>query len=159
MRAGILYFYHHNPGALESTLSVPKLSVQENPFSIRWPVFLYRIVPTASHDLPLTADGRTSAGRLFKGQAMLPSSDLCRLQQAYHRDRAAGTLLENIRRVSTIAAAAWGQEALIAAGREERQVRTRAVADDIALRKREATEEESRALSENPDRGFADIAI
>ena len=53
----------------------------------------------------------------------LPSS-LCRAQEAYHRDRAAGALLDNVRQISTDAAAAWGLEARSAERREARHART-----------------------------------
>lgn len=85
---------------------------------------------------------------------MYPSSTLCRTQEAFHRDRAAGATLENVRAIAAGAAAAWGLEALAAERREARGVRTRAIADLIAVRKLEAGAEAERGFSENPDRGF-----
>ena len=69
---------------------------------------------------------------------MTPSASLCRSQEAYHRDRAAGARLENVRVIAANAAAAWGQEALAAERREARHRKTKAIAGAIALQKREA---------------------
>jgi hypothetical protein len=55
---------------------------------------------------------------------MYPSLTLCRSQEAHHRERAAGALLENVRTIATVAANAWGQEALLAQAREKRRDRT-----------------------------------
>jgi hypothetical protein len=55
---------------------------------------------------------------------MYPSLILCRTQEAHHRERAAGALLENVRTIATVAANAWGQEALLAQAREARHERT-----------------------------------
>ncbi len=85
---------------------------------------------------------------------MNPSSTLCRSQEAFHRDRAAGSPLENVRRLSASAAAAWSVEADHAERREARVIRTRAVAELIAVQKLLGSEEETRDYSENPDRGF-----
>lgn len=85
---------------------------------------------------------------------MFPSSTLCRAQEARQRDRAAGTLLNNVRIVAERAATIWGQEALAAERREARYERTRAIARTTSLKKHPAREEEDRLLSENPDRGF-----
>ena len=85
---------------------------------------------------------------------MNPSSTLCRSQEAFHRDRAAGSPLENVRRLAASAAAAWSIEADHAERREARAVRTRAVAELIAVQKLLTGEEEAREFSENPDRGF-----
>ena len=60
---------------------------------------------------------------------MYPSATLCRAQEAFHRDRAAGTPLENVRAIASAAALAWGQEAVAAERREARGVRTRAIAE------------------------------
>lgn len=85
---------------------------------------------------------------------MYPSATLCRSQEAYHRDRAAGTQLENVRVIATNAAVAWGQEALAAERREARNSQTRMVARLAALKKRETRDACDRLFSENPDRGF-----
>ncbi len=52
----------------------------------------------------------------------LPSS-LCRAQEAHHRDRADGALLDNVRRIAASAAAAWRQEAENAERHEARRAR------------------------------------
>jgi hypothetical protein len=49
----------------------------------------------------------------------LPSS-LCRAQEAHHRERADGALLDNLRRIAASAAAAWRKEAESAERREAR---------------------------------------
>lgn len=85
---------------------------------------------------------------------MQPSSTLCRAQEAFHHERAAGALLENVRGVARDAAAAWGLEARTAERREARQLKTRAIAETLAARKQQAGDERSRQFSENPDRGF-----
>ena len=85
---------------------------------------------------------------------MYPSSTLCRAQEAHHRDRADGALLENVRIIARDAAVAWGLEARCAEKREARHLRTRATAELVAARKQQAGEERSRLFSENPDRGF-----
>ena len=85
---------------------------------------------------------------------MYPSSTLCRAQEAFHRDRAAGALLENVRIVAGDAAIAWGLEARSAEKREARHLKTRATAELVAARKQQAGEDHNRLFSENPDRGF-----
>lgn len=86
---------------------------------------------------------------------MYPSSTLCRAQEEFHRERALASTLANVRAVAESAAAAWGQEAILAEKREARGLRTREVADLMAARKlEEAAEARDRGLSENPDRGF-----
>ena len=52
---------------------------------------------------------------------MFPSVDLCRSQEALHLVRASDASLENVRMIATVAAAAWGQEALLAEAREGRR--------------------------------------
>ena len=86
---------------------------------------------------------------------MVPSSILCRAQQDLHLRRAADTTLENVRLISTGAAAAWAKEALAAESREARQLRARDVANaGIAAESTDAACEDL-SLSENPDRGLA----
>lgn len=80
---------------------------------------------------------------------MYPSATLCRSQQALQLNRAASATLDNVRSIAERAAAAWGVEAGLAEDRERRHEKT--------LRVREAREEAARELSENPDRGFADV--
>jgi hypothetical protein len=55
---------------------------------------------------------------------MYPSLALCRTQEAHHRERATGALLENVRTIAAVAANAWGKEALLAQAREVRRDRT-----------------------------------
>lgn len=71
---------------------------------------------------------------------MVPSSTLCRTQEAYHRDRADGAQLENVRMINTQAAIAWGKEADAAERREARRVRVRAIADLAAAQGLAATQ-------------------
>ena len=85
---------------------------------------------------------------------MYPSSTLCRTQEEFHRARAAAATLDNVRAISEGAAAAWGHEAVAAEKREARGLRTRAVAELIAVQKAEAAEVRERGFSENPDRGY-----
>ena len=68
---------------------------------------------------------------------MYPTAELCRTQQAFHRERADSTLLENVRIVSNKAAIAWGVEAAIADDREARRLKTRLTADLMAQRQAE----------------------
>ena len=89
-----------------------------------------------------------------KETVMEPSSAICRAQEALHRSRAATAALPNIRLSSERVAVAWGREALCADRREERQEASR------LLKSRHLTDRQQlrddQALSENPDRGFAD---
>ena len=85
---------------------------------------------------------------------MYPSSTLCRTQEEFHRARAAAATLDNVRTIAEGAATAWGQEAIAAEKREARGVRTRALADLMAVQKLEAAAEAERVFSENPDRGY-----
>jgi hypothetical protein len=64
--------------------------------------------------------------------------------------RAAESVLTNVRSVATSAAAAWGLEAISAEHREARQIKRETEAGPAHARVID------RALSENPDRGFAD---
>lgn len=50
------------------------------------------------------------------------TSELCRLQEAHHRDRANSALLLNVRKISEIAAAAWAEQAIYAEKAEARQL-------------------------------------
>lgn len=87
---------------------------------------------------------------------MQPSSALCRKQEAFHRERAAATSLENIRTISEDAAKAWALEASLAERREERQDRLQRT--ELLLVRgtgENAPDGSDGALSENPDRGFA----
>jgi len=83
------------------------------------------------------------------------SSIHCRAQEIVQRDRADAALLDNVRIVAVRAAVAWGREALAAEQREARHLRTRAIAELIALRNQRSHGDEDRSFSESPDRGFA----
>lgn len=85
---------------------------------------------------------------------MKPSSTLCRAQEAYHRDRAAGTQLDNVRVLATNAAIAWGQEAVAAERREARYERTKTLAAIISAEKQQSHQAGDCLVSENPDRDF-----
>ena len=87
---------------------------------------------------------------------MQPSADLCRIQEAFQRSRAANAPLGNVRTIAQKAAAAWCAEALFAEGREQRQAQLRLVRASELERERQAGEQLDRGLSENPDRGRAD---
>jgi len=85
---------------------------------------------------------------------MYPSATLCRTQETFHRDRAAGASLANVRVIAAAAADAWRTEALAAERREARRDRTKTLAAVVALRKDESGGALERLTSENPDRGF-----
>lgn len=85
---------------------------------------------------------------------MYPSSTLCRTQEEFHRTRAAETTLDNVRAIATTAADAWGQEAAAAEKREARGLRTRAIAELMAVQKLEAVADAERQFAESPERGF-----
>jgi len=86
---------------------------------------------------------------------MYPSSALCRAQEAYHRDRAAAALLDNVRSVAAKAAVAWSNVARVAERREARHPQARQAAGIMEAPTRRTRDEEDRSFSENPDRGFA----
>lgn len=87
---------------------------------------------------------------------MQPSADLCRIQEAFERSRAANAPLGNVRTIAQKAAAAWSAEARLAEGREQRQAQLRVFRAGELERERLAGEHLDRGLSENPDRGRAD---
>ena len=86
---------------------------------------------------------------------MYPTAELCRSQQAFHRERARTTQLENVRMVAEKAAKAWGVEADIAEHREARRVQVRQTADLIAAQRQQAGVEMLYCPNENPDRGLS----
>jgi len=86
---------------------------------------------------------------------MVPSADLCRIQEAFERRRAESAPLGNVRTIAQKAAAAWAAEALYAEGRERRQAQVRAVRADQIENERAACEQLDLGSSENPDRGRA----
>lgn len=86
---------------------------------------------------------------------MQPSSILCRAQEAHHHALARAATLDNVRLVANAAAAAWAKEGLAADLREDRKLRTSALAE-AHVAHGEPIAADLRALSENPDRGQAD---
>jgi len=89
---------------------------------------------------------------------MVPSAEMCRVQEAFQRRRAESTPLGNVRTIAQKAAAAWAAEALYAEGREQRQAQVRAVRADQIEQERMACEQLDLASSENPDRGRAAVS-
>ncbi|HEY1124678.1 MAG TPA: hypothetical protein VGE65_03525 [Sphingobium sp.] len=103
---------------------------------------------------------------------MTTTSAKCRDQQAYHRERAEGAALENVRVIAVKAAVAWGKEAVRQEMREANGERRRtqgfASVEAAAAAAAEAAVDaeaadvpgpgpgapDDRQLSENPDRGF-----
>lgn len=84
---------------------------------------------------------------------MIPSAALCRAQESLHLQKAAGTSLENVRRISTQAATAWGREAMIAEQREGRRSEARVFSKDAYRPGNDASSLDEIMMSENPDRG------
>ncbi|UIJ44201.1 hypothetical protein LZK98_14095 [Sphingomonas cannabina] len=84
---------------------------------------------------------------------MQPTSAVCRAREAHHRALAATAALPNARRVATLAAAAWGKEALLAEKREARAAEARLLRKSATI---VHASMDDRLLSENPDLGFAD---
>lgn len=80
---------------------------------------------------------------------MQPTSTLCRAQEALQLERAASSPLDSVRVQAGLAAAAWGKEAVAAEHRERRKLLVR----DTTPETRE------RGFSENPDRGYSDVAL
>lgn len=63
------------------------------------------------------------------------SSELCRIQEAFQRERANNALLDNVRVIAETAAAAWGNQAAFAERAEARRAVTRAIGEASALAK------------------------
>lgn len=84
---------------------------------------------------------------------MQPSLILCRTQEAHHHARSQAAVLDNVRLIADMAAAAWAKEGEAAELRENRKLRTQAFAEPH--RPNHATPHDLRSLSENPDRGYA----
>jgi hypothetical protein len=82
---------------------------------------------------------------------MTPSVTFCRTQEALQLALAASAPLENSRRIAGVAAVAWAKEADSAERSDARKSRNAAL-QQSASNVRDA---EDRAMSENPDRGFA----
>jgi hypothetical protein len=83
------------------------------------------------------------------------SSNLCRTQQRYQRDRADNANLRNARRIADAASVAWEREALVAEGREERQKLARKVVKSMPSHAPKPQQLLDWLCSENPDREFA----
>lgn len=79
------------------------------------------------------------------------TSIMCRSQQMRHLDLAAEAMLPNVKGIALLAASVWDKEALAAERREQRLARAEARLPVVSPA-------DDRALSENPDRGFADGA-
>lgn len=82
---------------------------------------------------------------------MTQSAAFCRTQEAFHRDRAAGTTLENVRTVAVRAAAAWNREASLADQLENK----RRAGGTLPAAGSLTEEQDDQLFSENPDRGQA----
>ncbi|MFS2108079.1 hypothetical protein [Sphingomonas sp. 67-41] len=87
---------------------------------------------------------------------MQPTAIMCRAQQARQLTLAANAVLPNVRAIATTAAAAWAKEALDADKRDKRAAVRQQGATDAA-KALELVAHKDRGLSENPDRGFADV--
>lgn len=85
---------------------------------------------------------------------MQPSSILCSAREAHHQALARAATLDNVRLIASAAAAAWAKEGVAAGLREDRKMQTRAFAEAHAVCN-ESPSIGDRALSENPDRGYA----
>jgi len=83
----------------------------------------------------------------------LPST-LCRAQEAFHRNRAAVALLDNVRTIASGAAIAWEREAIAAERRELRNIRAASLAAIASAQSAVPVEDDGWLFSENPDRGF-----
>jgi len=86
---------------------------------------------------------------------MQPTAIMCRAQQARQLTLAANAVLPNVRAIATTAAAAWAKEALDADKRDKRAAVRQGATD--AAKALELVAHKDRGLSENPDRGFADV--
>ena len=83
------------------------------------------------------------------------SSNLCRTQQPYQRDRADNANLPNARLIADAASLAWKREAVAAEGREERQKLARTIVKFIPSCGPESLQAFDWLCNENPDREFA----
>jgi hypothetical protein len=83
------------------------------------------------------------------------SSNLCRTQQRYQRDRADNANLPNARLIADAASLAWEREALAAEGREERQKLAPTLVKFLPSYSPEPHQALDWLCSENPDREFA----
>ena len=84
------------------------------------------------------------------------TSEQCRKQEAIQRARAEEEPLANVRIIALNVAIAWRQEALAAERREALKLRTKMIAELRLIDRDRASDNCDRALSENPDRGFAE---
>lgn len=79
---------------------------------------------------------------------MAQSSAFCLAQQSIHIARSQSETLPNTRRIAVAAAAAWGKEALLAAGAERRRA-TRSVETEDEAIAAEFRAEDDAALAAN----------
>jgi len=86
---------------------------------------------------------------------MQPSSILCRTQEERHHALARAATLDNVKLIASAAAAAWAKEGVAAGLREDRKLRIQAFAETHAAPS-DPPSADDRALSENPDRGYAE---
>jgi hypothetical protein len=82
---------------------------------------------------------------------MTPSVTFCRTQEARQLELAASAPLENSRRIAGVAAVAWAKEADSAERTDARRLRNALLHQSAS----NLPDAEDRAMSENPDRGFA----
>jgi hypothetical protein len=82
---------------------------------------------------------------------MTPSVAFCRIQEARQLALAASAPLENSRRIAGVAAIAWAKEADNAGRSDARKLRNAILLQSAS----NLPDAEDRAMSENPDRGFA----
>lgn len=85
------------------------------------------------------------------------SAEACRAQVAMELARATDSPLVNVRSVAERSAVAWGKQALFAEARERRRENTRLTALRLIGAKEFRDAGAIRTLSENPDRGFAQL--
>lgn len=116
-----------------------------------WSIELARRLGSAPLMIDTSHNALERNSRTLRKQPVEVSAIQCRVQEAYHRDRAAHADLENVRKISEKAAMVWGKEAVWAELREAKK-HHRLTAGAISS----AQEVTDRVMSENPDRGFAD---
>ena len=88
---------------------------------------------------------------------MDPSAEACRAQVAIELARAADSPLANVRSIAERSAVAWRKQAVFAEARERRRETTRLTALRLVAAKESRDVGDNRTLSENPDRGLAQL--
>lgn len=86
---------------------------------------------------------------------MQPTALTCRAQEAHQRGVSLNASLANVRQIAALAAAAWAKEAIAAERREARATHARQDREPAKILHLPLWMDD-RALSESPDRGFAD---